>query len=124
MSKQSAPCIVNPILIFEGVLTFMVTLAWNQTFAALAKTILPNAPELAVNLLHAVMVTIFVLVVILSMRALTPFGERYEANLDILRMSTPVVNDRERCPSPRSTGGRQSRDYVMSVTRDIPVEYR
>lgn len=121
MSKQSAPCIVNPIMIFEGVLTFIVTLAWNQTFGALAKTLLPNAPELMVNLLHAILVTVFVLILILSLRAYAPFGERYESGIEVLKMTNPLVNDRERCPSCKSAGGRQSRDYVISTIRNVPL---
>jgi hypothetical protein len=113
MAQQSAPCIINPIMIFEGVLTFIVTLAWNQTFGSLAKKLLPGSSDLAVNSLHAIMVTLFVLVIILILRYFSPIGERYESGLDVLNLTRPFVNNWEREPGCKSAGGRQSRDYVL-----------
>lgn len=79
-------------MIFEGVLTFIVTLAWNQTFGSLAKKMLPGSSELAVNALHAILVTVFVLMVLVILRFFTPLGERYESGLDVLHLTTPFAN--------------------------------
>lgn len=112
--SQSAPCIVNPITIFEGVLTFTVTLAWNQMFGSLSRRLLSGSSELAINMLHAVMITMMVIVIIMILRWYSPVGERYESELEVLNLTRPFVGHREREPGPRSAGGRQSRDYIMT----------
>lgn len=83
-SNQSAPCILNPVTIFEGVLTLVATLAWTSVFDNVSKTIIPDAPKLVQSILNAIMVTIIVLLVILFMhiRAKRIKGsERYTGSL-------------------------------------------
>lgn len=82
---------------------------------------LPHSSELAVNSLHAIMVTVFVVMILVVLRYYAPFGERYQSQLDVLHLTAPFVDHRERDPSCKSAGGRQSRDYLLAGSRPVPL---